>query len=47
MAAPAQVDDWTGEDVTIAQVERQLTQLRQASAAEELLERDGRTWRRH
>ena len=34
MAAPAQVDEWTGEDVSIAQVERQLAHLRQASAAE-------------
>jgi hypothetical protein len=30
VAAPAHVDEWTGEDVTIAQIDRQLALLREA-----------------
>ncbi len=33
-SAPPLLDDWTGEDVTLAEVEAQLARLRQASAGE-------------
>jgi hypothetical protein len=34
MAGPALVEDWTGEDVTLGEVESQIARLRESSAAE-------------
>ncbi len=32
MAAPARVDEWTGRDVTVSEIDRELTRLRELSA---------------